>query len=98
MKTLIEGGDIVAHDGRGHRLLRNGALVFEDDRIAFVGRAVRRARRSTHRRHGAARDPGADQHPLPRRRGGGRPAGRRLRPARLLPGGLPQLQRAPRPA
>src|SRR5215470_11185476 len=38
MRTLIEGGDIVAcHDG-GHRLLRGGALLIEDDRVAFVGR------------------------------------------------------------
>ena len=39
MKTLIQGGDVVAYHGGGHRLLRGGALVFEDDRIAFVGRA-----------------------------------------------------------
>lgn len=39
MRTLIHGGDIVAYQDGGHRLLRGGALVFEDDRIAFVGRA-----------------------------------------------------------
>ena len=39
MKTLIHGGDIVAYDQGGHRLLRNGELVFEGDRIVFVGRA-----------------------------------------------------------
>jgi cytosine/adenosine deaminase-related metal-dependent hydrolase len=40
MRTAIEGGDIVAyHEGR-HRLLRGGALVFEDDRVVFVGRAA----------------------------------------------------------
>ena len=39
MKTLIHGGDVVAHAAGGHRLLRNGALVFEDDRVTFVGRA-----------------------------------------------------------
>jgi 5-methylthioadenosine/S-adenosylhomocysteine deaminase len=37
MKTLIHGGDIVAYQG-SHRLLSRGVLVFEDDRIAFVGR------------------------------------------------------------
>jgi 5-methylthioadenosine/S-adenosylhomocysteine deaminase len=38
MKTLIEGGDVVAfHDG-GHRVLRGGAVVFEGDRVTFVGR------------------------------------------------------------
>ena len=39
MRTLIHGGDIVAYDQGGHRLLRAGALVFEGDRITFVGRA-----------------------------------------------------------
>ena len=39
MKTLIQGGDVVAYAAGGHRLLRGGALVFEDDRVTFVGRA-----------------------------------------------------------
>jgi 5-methylthioadenosine/S-adenosylhomocysteine deaminase len=39
MKTLIHGGDIVAYAADGHRLLRGGALVVEDDRVTFVGRA-----------------------------------------------------------
>ncbi len=39
MKTLIHGGDVVAYAAGGHRLLRNGALVFDDDRVTFVGRA-----------------------------------------------------------
>ena len=38
MKTLIQGGDIVAYHDGGHRLLRGGVLVLEDDRVAFVGR------------------------------------------------------------
>ncbi len=38
MRTLIQGGDIVAHHDGGHRLLRGGVLLIEDDRIAFVGR------------------------------------------------------------
>jgi cytosine/adenosine deaminase-related metal-dependent hydrolase len=38
MRILIQGGDIVAYHDGGHRLLRDGALVVEDDRIAFVGR------------------------------------------------------------
>lgn len=38
MKTLIQGGDIVAyHDGR-HRLLRGGVVLLDDDRVRFVGR------------------------------------------------------------
>jgi cytosine/adenosine deaminase-related metal-dependent hydrolase len=39
MKTLIHGGDVVAYAAGGHRLLRAGALVFENDRVTFVGRA-----------------------------------------------------------
>jgi cytosine/adenosine deaminase-related metal-dependent hydrolase len=38
MRTLVHGGDIVAYHDGGHRLLRGGMLVIEDDRIAFVGR------------------------------------------------------------
>jgi 5-methylthioadenosine/S-adenosylhomocysteine deaminase len=38
MKTAIQGGDIVAYHDGGHRLLRGGVLVFEDDRVTFVGR------------------------------------------------------------
>ncbi|HEV8438987.1 MAG TPA: chlorohydrolase family protein [Methylomirabilota bacterium] len=38
MKTVIQGGDIVAYADGGHRLLRGGAVVFEDDRVTFVGR------------------------------------------------------------
>lgn len=38
MRTLIEGGDVVAWSGGTHRLLPGGSLVLEDDRVAFVGR------------------------------------------------------------
>jgi len=38
MRTLIQGGDIVAYHDGGHRLLRGGVLVIDDDRVAFVGR------------------------------------------------------------
>jgi 5-methylthioadenosine/S-adenosylhomocysteine deaminase len=38
MKTLIQGGDVVAYHEGSHRLLRGGALVVENDRIVFVGR------------------------------------------------------------
>lgn len=43
MRTLLEGGDIVAYADGGHRLLRDGALLFEDDRVVFVGRRFRGA-------------------------------------------------------
>ncbi|HXH82471.1 MAG TPA: amidohydrolase family protein, partial [Candidatus Tectomicrobia bacterium] len=38
MRTLIQGGDVVAYHEGGHRLLRGGVVVAEDDRIVFVGR------------------------------------------------------------
>ena len=38
MRTVIHGGDVIAYHEGGHRLLRGGSLVYEDDRIAFVGR------------------------------------------------------------
>src|SRR5690349_2744336 len=36
-RTAIRAGYIVAHDGRGHALLRNGVVVIEGDRIIHVG-------------------------------------------------------------
>ena len=41
MRTLLQGGDVVAYDQGAHRLVRGGAVVFEDDRVVFVGRAYR---------------------------------------------------------
>ncbi|HEX7124511.1 MAG TPA: amidohydrolase family protein, partial [Thermodesulfobacteriota bacterium] len=38
MRTLIEGGHVVAWAEGSHRLVPRGALVLEDDRVAFVGR------------------------------------------------------------
>jgi cytosine/adenosine deaminase-related metal-dependent hydrolase len=38
MKTLIQGGFVVAFDGTQHEVLRDGAVVFERDRIEFVGK------------------------------------------------------------
>jgi len=38
MRTLIQGGWVVGHDGRGHELHRNGCVVFENDRVVHVGR------------------------------------------------------------
>src|SRR6266568_1275282 len=37
MRTLIRGGWVVGFDGRSHRLIRDGTIVFEDDRILHVG-------------------------------------------------------------
>jgi len=38
MRTLIQGGWVVGYDGRGHTLIPNGSVVFEDDRVIHVGR------------------------------------------------------------
>lgn len=38
MRTRVTGRYVVGYDG-GHRLLPGGEVVFEDDRIVFVGRA-----------------------------------------------------------
>ena len=37
MRTLIQGGWVVGFDGRGHELIPNGCVVFEDDRVVHVG-------------------------------------------------------------
>ena len=39
MRTLVQGGWVVGFDGRGHELIPNGRVVFENDRIVHVGRA-----------------------------------------------------------
>ena len=36
-KTLIKGGWIIAFDGRSHRLLREGEVVFQGNEIIYVG-------------------------------------------------------------
>ncbi len=37
MKTLIEGGWVVAYNGTGHEVHERGSVVFEDDRIVHAG-------------------------------------------------------------
>ena len=37
MTTLIAGGDVLAFDGQGHRLVRGGAVAFENGVITAVG-------------------------------------------------------------
>lgn len=39
MRTWLEGGDVVAYTAGSHRLLHGGDLVFDDDRVVFIGRA-----------------------------------------------------------
>ncbi len=38
MRTKLQGGIVVAFDGQSHVLLREGVVVWEDDRITFVGK------------------------------------------------------------
>jgi len=37
MRTLIKGGWVVGYGAKGHELLADGVVVFEDSRIVFVG-------------------------------------------------------------
>ncbi len=39
MKTLIQGGYVVAHGEHGHRILQDGVVVYEDDRVVHVGKS-----------------------------------------------------------
>src|SRR6266481_3435020 len=39
MKTLIEGGWVVAFNGKGHEVHEQGSVVFENDRIVHAGGA-----------------------------------------------------------
>lgn len=37
MRTKLQGGTVVGFDGRSHVLIRDGVVVWDDDRIIFVG-------------------------------------------------------------
>ena len=37
MKTLIEGGWVVAFNGTSHEVYANGSVVYENDRIVHAG-------------------------------------------------------------
>jgi 5-methylthioadenosine/S-adenosylhomocysteine deaminase len=39
MKTLIQGGYVVGFDGQEHRMIRDGVVVYENDKITHVGRS-----------------------------------------------------------
>ena len=39
VKTLIQGGYVVAFDGNGHRIVRDGVVVFEGSEITHVGKS-----------------------------------------------------------
>ena len=38
MKTLIQGGYVVGFDGREHEILKDGVVVFDGNRIEYVGK------------------------------------------------------------
>src|SRR4029434_667939 len=38
MRTQLQGGTVVGFDGHTHVLIRDGVVVWEDDRITFVGK------------------------------------------------------------
>jgi 5-methylthioadenosine/S-adenosylhomocysteine deaminase len=38
MRTKLQGGVVVGFDGHSHVLIRDGVVVWEDDRITFVGK------------------------------------------------------------
>jgi 5-methylthioadenosine/S-adenosylhomocysteine deaminase len=38
-KTLIQGGYVVTFDGNGHRIVRDGVVVFEGSEIIYVGKS-----------------------------------------------------------
>jgi 5-methylthioadenosine/S-adenosylhomocysteine deaminase len=38
MKTLIQGGYVVGFDGKTHEIIKDGVVVFQNDRIEFVGK------------------------------------------------------------
>ena len=38
MSTLIEGSYIIAHDGKDHRIIENGVVVYEGNKVTFVGK------------------------------------------------------------
>ena len=38
MKTLIQGGYVVGFDGREHEIMKNAVVVFDGNRIEFVGK------------------------------------------------------------
>ncbi|HEU4343793.1 MAG TPA: chlorohydrolase family protein [Candidatus Binatia bacterium] len=42
MKTLIQGGYVVGFDGKEHEIIKDGVVVFERDRIEFVGKEYSR--------------------------------------------------------
>jgi 5-methylthioadenosine/S-adenosylhomocysteine deaminase len=58
MRTLIEGGWVVAWNGAGHEVHEHGSVVFEDDRIVHAGGPYRGAVDARLSAHGKLVSPG----------------------------------------
>ena len=41
MITLIKGSWVVGYDGEKHRIITDGEVVFEDDRVIYVGKNMK---------------------------------------------------------
>ncbi|MDP6458696.1 MAG: chlorohydrolase family protein [Candidatus Bathyarchaeota archaeon] len=41
MRTKIKASYVVGFDGVGHRMIRDGVVVYEDDRVLYVGKSFR---------------------------------------------------------
>nr|NIM20053.1 N-ethylammeline chlorohydrolase [Candidatus Latescibacterota bacterium]NIM65787.1 N-ethylammeline chlorohydrolase [Candidatus Latescibacterota bacterium]NIO02280.1 N-ethylammeline chlorohydrolase [Candidatus Latescibacterota bacterium] len=39
MKTLIQGGYVVGFNGKEHEIFKDGVVVYEGNRISFVGKS-----------------------------------------------------------
>ena len=58
MKTIIQGGYVVAFDGQGHRIIRDGIVVYKDDKIIHVGKSYDGRADQTIKAHGKLVSPG----------------------------------------
>jgi cytosine/adenosine deaminase-related metal-dependent hydrolase len=58
MKTLIQGGWVVAFNGTAHEVYENGAVVYEDDRVIHAGPAYTGAVDARIEAHGKLVSPG----------------------------------------
>ena len=41
MWTKIKASYVVGFDGAGHRMIRDGVVVYEDDRVLYVGKSFK---------------------------------------------------------
>jgi 5-methylthioadenosine/S-adenosylhomocysteine deaminase len=58
MKTLVQGGYVVGFDGSQHEVLKDGVVVYDGNRIEFVGKEYRQTVDQTIDAHGCLVSPG----------------------------------------